>query len=99
MLRITLQDLPTEVTLKLEGRVGSDSVGELERSWQTVCRSLGGRRLCLDIRGITFVSPEGRQLLARIYKETRNDFRANTPLTNFLAEEASGRNVQQKERM
>lgn len=93
MFRITLQDLPTEVTLKLEGRVGSDSVGELERSWQTIRQSLGERRLCLDIQGITFISPEGRQLLAQIHRETHNDFRANTPLTNFLAREASGRDV------
>lgn len=94
MLRITLQALQTEVTLKLEGRVGSDSLEELERSWQTVRRSLGERRLCLDIQGITFISPEGRQLLAQIHQETHNDFRANTPLTIFLAQEASGlRNV------
>ncbi len=89
MLKISLQHLPDTVTVKLEGRIVEDSVRELERTWQTISGSLGNRTLCLDIRDVTFVNVDGRQLLARIYNETHNDFRTNTPLTNFLAQEAT----------
>jgi|SRR6185437_11358035 len=88
MLRISLEDLPEIVTVKLEGRIVDESVKELARAWQTISESLAKRRLCLDIRGVTFVNADGRKLLAQIYEETHNDFRTNTPLTNFLAQEA-----------
>lgn len=100
MLRITLQDLSTGVTIKLEGRIAGESVVEFERTWETIHQTLAERRLCLDLRGVTFITAEGRQLLARIHRETHNDFVTNSPLTNFLAQEASGqRNVQQRERI
>lgn len=96
MLRITLQEEPNVLTLKLEGRISDESLKEFESAWQNLSRSLGKRSLCLDIRGVTFVSAEGHQLLARIYKESHNDFRANTPLTTFFAEQAKRhRNTQE----
>lgn len=88
MLRISVEDLPNIVTLKLEGRIANESLGEFEQTWQTVSQSLGKRTLCLDIRGVTFISTVGRQLLARIYEQHHNEFRSDSPLTTSLAEEA-----------
>ena len=100
MLRITLQEEPKVLILKLEGRIADESLQEFELTWQKASRFLGLRTLCLDIRGVTFISAEGRQLLARIHSESHNEFRANTPLTTFLAEEAKRhRNSQDQKRM
>lgn len=100
MLRITLQEEPEVLTLKLEGRIADQSLKEFEATWQKLSGTLGHRTLCLDIQGVTFVSAEGRQLLARIHSESHNQFRANTPLTTFMAEEAKRhRNPQDQKRM
>lgn len=100
MLRITIQEEPKVLILKLEGRISDESLKEFESVWQKASRSLGERTLCLDIRGVTFISTEGRRLLARIHSESHNDFRANTPLTTSLAQEAKRhRNMQDQERM
>ena len=99
MLRITVQEEPNVLTLKLEGRIADQSFKEFESTWQKLSGSLGSRKLCLDIRGMTFISAEGRKLLARIHEKSHNDFRANTPLTTFVAQEATHhRNTQDEER-
>ena len=62
MLRITkLSQRGTDVTLKLEGRLASDWVTELE----TQCRHLlaEGRRVRLDFEDVTFVDARGARAL------------------------------------
>lgn len=99
MLRITVQNGPEVLTLKLEGRLADQSLQEFESTWQELARSLGKRDLCLDIRGVTFVSSQGHQLLARIQKESHNDYLTNSPLTTFVAQQAKRNAIRSQERM
>jgi ABC-type transporter Mla MlaB component len=66
MLRITVQDRPDTVTLKLEGQLTGAWVSELENSWRAANSTLSGRSLCLDLEAVDRVDGAGRYLLALI---------------------------------
>jgi len=66
MLRITVQDRPERVTLKVEGQLIGAWVGELENSWRTTNSTLCGRLLCLDLSAVNHVDGAGKYLLALI---------------------------------
>ena len=64
MLKITVQDSPREVRLKLEGNLAGAWVTELEDCWRSAHSSLAGRSLCLDLVAVEQVDRAGRYLLA-----------------------------------
>ena len=89
-MRVTVSDGDTRVTLKIEGRVAEPLVSELHRAWHELARSLGVKKLSVDLRGITFLGISGRHLLAEIHAKTGAEFLADTPMTKYFAEEAIG---------
>lgn len=90
MLRITIDDEANPVRLKLEGRITGPWVAELDRSWQSLGPSLGGKKLCVDLCGVTYIDREGRRILADMYRQTHAQFETDTPLAEYFAEEARG---------
>src|SRR5215471_19723722 len=64
MLRITTTREPDAICLKLEGRLVGPWVDELAQVWRSIRLHPDPVTACVDLSGITFVSPEGRQLLA-----------------------------------
>jgi ABC-type transporter Mla MlaB component len=66
MLRITVQEQPEAVTLRLEGQLTGAWVGELENSWRTTNSILCGRLLFLDLNAVNHVDGAGKYLLALI---------------------------------
>jgi ABC-type transporter Mla MlaB component len=66
MLKITVQDQPEQVTLKLEGKLIGAWVTELENTWRTVNSILVGRSLYLDLNAVDQVDEAGKYLLALI---------------------------------
>jgi len=88
MLRITVQNGEKVQTIKLEGKVVGPWVEELERTCQSVVRSLGARELHLDLRGVGFVDAKGRGLLREMYLRTNARFLADSPLTRYFVEDA-----------
>lgn len=64
MLKISTQDEPHQVTLKLEGSLVGSWVNELEDSWRAVNSTLAGRTLCVHLNGVDHVDNAGRYLLA-----------------------------------
>ncbi len=88
MLRITVQNGEKAQTIKLEGKVVGPWVEELERTCQSVVRSLGARELHLDLRGVGFVDAKGRGLLREMYLRTNARFLADSPLTRYFVEDA-----------
>ena len=64
MLRITVQDEPDQVTLKLEGNFDGIWVIELEDSWRAANATLAGRSLRLDLTAVDRVDSAGNYLLA-----------------------------------
>ena len=65
MLKITRNDLDSiQTTLHLEGRVTQTDLPELERSRTEFQQA--GRRLVLDLSGVSFVGREGVAALQRM---------------------------------
>jgi ABC-type transporter Mla MlaB component len=64
MLRITVQDEPDQVTLKVEGNLGGIWVTELEDSWRAANATRAGRSLRLDLTAVDRVDSAGNYLLA-----------------------------------
>jgi anti-anti-sigma regulatory factor len=86
MLRITIDENPASVTLRLEGKLIGPWVEEVEQCWRKVFLTLGPRTVLVDLSAVDFVDPAGRVLLARMHSA---GFRleANGPMTRFLVEQ------------
>jgi ABC-type transporter Mla MlaB component len=92
VLRITINEEAKKITLKLEGRVVGPWAEELERTWHSLGRSLDDKKLSVDLCGVAYVDRQGRGILADIYRRTHARFEADTPLTQYFAEEARNSN-------
>ena len=66
MLRITVEDEPQRVTLRLEGRLAGAWVKELEDAWREVDVRRRGRPLSLDVSAVDHVDQAGEYLLALV---------------------------------
>jgi anti-anti-sigma regulatory factor len=97
MLRITVDENPETVVIKLEGRVAGPWAVELGRLWEEKAPAVAKKKLALDLRETTFADAEGLRVLKTIYSETGAAVLAGTPWTQYLAEEVSRKNEQQTE--
>ena len=68
MLKITTHTSDDATRITLEGRLVGPWIEELERCWREAEQTAAGRRLIVDLTGVTFVEPEGKALLTRIYQ-------------------------------
>jgi anti-anti-sigma regulatory factor len=86
---VTIQQSNGEgVILKIEGKILGPQFLELSRAWQELAPTLGARKLCVDLRGVTHVDDRGLNLLSEIHDQTGAEFLADTPLTKYFADEA-----------
>ena len=92
MLRITLEEKPDAVVLKLEGRLAGPWAAELGRLWQEKAPSVAQKKLSLDLRETTFADAGGLRILKTIYSQTRAAILTGTPWTQYLAEEVANTN-------
>ena len=93
VLRITLDEKPDAVVLKLEGRLAGPWAAELDRLWEERATQVAAKRLSIDLRQTTFADADGIRILQAIYAKTRADLLTGTPWTQYLAEEITGRNA------
>ncbi len=68
MLRITVNDAPGRLGLRLEGKLGGAWVAELEECWRAAAPTLGSRPLSVDLTGVDCVDAAGKYLLALMHK-------------------------------
>ena len=68
MLKITTHRSDDSTRITLEGRLVGPWIGELEQCWRDSEQSAAGRRLIVDLTGVTFVEQEGKALLTRMYR-------------------------------
>jgi hypothetical protein len=88
-VRVTIQQIdPGNATIKIEGKIAGRNVAELERAWQELAPTLGGKKLSVDLRGVTFMDGNAKHLLAEIHAKTDAEFIADTPLTKYFAQQA-----------
>ncbi len=87
MLRITVEENPETIVIKLEGRIAGPWAVELGRLWEQTAPALAERKLSLDLRGTTYADAAGMRNLKTIYSQTKADILTGTPWTRYLAEE------------
>ena len=87
MLKITVDEKPKQLTLRLEGRVAGPWVAEFNRTWHSLAPSLDSKKLSVDLRGVTQMDPEAQRLLAEIYAETGAEFQTNSLEMEFYVQE------------
>jgi ABC-type transporter Mla MlaB component len=84
MLRITVQDEPDQITLKLEGNLGGIWVTELEDSWRAVNSTLAGRSLRLDLTAVDRVDSAGNYLLALLRRSGAELIASGTAMSELV---------------
>ncbi|HEV2115414.1 MAG TPA: hypothetical protein VGR48_05275 [Terriglobales bacterium] len=66
MFRATVEHHGELVTLRIEGRLSGPCLGELGNCWRQMSNGKTGRKMVVDLKDVTFVSSQGRQLLERL---------------------------------
>jgi hypothetical protein len=56
--------------------------------WCSLAPSLGRRDLFINLRDVMFVDPAGLAVLAEIHDKSGAQFRTDTPLMKYFADEA-----------
>jgi anti-anti-sigma regulatory factor len=69
MLRITTQDDPRVVTLRVEGRLIGPWAAELEKCWRHSLACPGGTTLRVDLSGVTFIDAAGKAVIAAMHRQ------------------------------
>jgi len=90
VLRISMNDDTPVATLKVEGRLVGPWARELEKTWRELWASAKQKSLRLDLRGVSFVDSDGARILREIVKATRAEVCADSPLTQYFANQAKG---------
>lgn len=67
MLRITCTSKPHSVTLKLEGQLAAEGVGELKKVWRSPQVMKVGK-LIVDLDDVTRIDGAGKRLLAAMHR-------------------------------
>ena len=68
MLKITIHPEAGTTRLILEGRLAGPWVEELDHCWQGLADTGTGRTV-VDLSGVTFIAPEGKALLTRMWQQ------------------------------
>ncbi|MGB0066368.1 MAG: hypothetical protein WBP85_18155 [Terracidiphilus sp.] len=92
VLRITVEEKPDAVVLKLEGRLAGPWTAELDRIWKEMAPTAAKTKFSLDLRETTFADAEGIRILQAIHAQTGAVILAGTPWTQYLAEVVASAN-------
>jgi anti-anti-sigma regulatory factor len=94
VLRITFEEKPKTMVIKLEGRIAGPWAAELGRLWEEKAPALLQKEWTLDLRETTFADAGGIKVLRAIYSQTAAAILTGTPWTEYLAEEVARKNSQ-----
>lgn len=85
MLRITTIANGTTITLRLEGRLVGDWVGELERCCTCLRTADPTRKVEIDASDVQFVDEKGEALLERLYLSGAKLYGKNPYMDSVIA--------------
>lgn len=94
-LRITLEENPERMVVKLEGRIVGPWAAELDRLWAQTSSSVASRKVSLDLRETTYADAGGIRVLRTIYSQTDAAILTSTPWTQYLADEVTRKSDEQ----
>ena len=89
MLRITTDETPRVLTLRLEGRLEGPWVEVLMECWRDAMARSESRRRCVDLSGMTFIDGQGKTRLAQMYAQ-HAEFIADDLMTKAIVAEIVG---------
>ena len=69
MLRITVNETPTEKRWILQGRLVGLWVSELRRAWKKAHQPESNRKCVVDLNDVTFIDKKGERLLRAMSKQ------------------------------
>jgi len=92
MLKITIRETPEKLAIDLAGRVAGAWAAELGQAWIKAAPQLRSRAVSVDLRDVTYVDEEGKQILRQIETETGAAMIATTPWTRHLVAEICDKN-------
>jgi anti-anti-sigma regulatory factor len=69
VLRITVNETPTEMRWILQGRLVGLWVSELRRCWKETHRTDNDLKCIVDLNDVTFIDTKGERLLRTMSKE------------------------------
>ena len=69
MLRISIDESPTELRWVLEGRLAGPWVSEVRKSWESKQLRRKGRTCIVDLNEVVSVDGEGEELLSAMFKQ------------------------------
>ena len=90
MLRITTDENPQALTVRLEGRLEGPWVEVLMECWRDAMARSESRRRCVDLNGVTFIDGQGKRRLARMYAHGA-EFIADDLMTKAIVAEIVGK--------
>ena len=94
MIRISQIGQGSNWHLLVEGTLSDGWVDALEMSWLEAQSRRNGKRVCIDLSGVTYIDDKGRDLLARIIRGGA-ELRTAGIMTTTVVEEIS-KEVEQK---
>jgi hypothetical protein len=69
MLKISILDTPSYRCLVIEGKLMAPWAYELTTVWRQATANLGGRKLVVDVKGLTCISGDGENALLELMKQ------------------------------
>lgn len=69
MFKISIAETHSRRTLVLEGTLVHPWTAEVERAWGSAHEQLQGRKLIIDLRNVTLISPDGEKTLLSLMKK------------------------------
>jgi anti-anti-sigma regulatory factor len=84
MLRITVQDGPDQVRVKLQGNLVGPWVAELEDAWRIAQPARAGRSVSLDLTAVGYVDSTGKYLLALLRCRGAHVMACGTVMTDLV---------------
>jgi anti-anti-sigma regulatory factor len=69
VLRITVENTPTEQTWTLQGRLTSPWTAELKSSWKKAHAECRRRKCIVDLSEVTHIDENGEKMLAKMMNE------------------------------
>jgi len=84
MFRISIVETPAQRRLVVEGRLSGPWVAELRTTCRNANRDLEGRKLVIDLSGLTVISREGDDAIVDVMKEGGARFSCAGVLTRHV---------------
>jgi anti-anti-sigma regulatory factor len=100
MLKISILDTPDRRRLVLEGKLAAPWAAELRNECRMAAAELRGRKLVVELRNVTCISEDGKNVLLELMKEGVR-FRSSGVFTKHVMKQLARkirRNVEEPER-